>query len=503
LWKDSVLTSLRHFGETTTYNHTANITYTLPLDKLPATDWITATATYGAGYQWDRAPLTQDSVGNTIQNSRNINLNGQFNFVNLYNKIKYFKKINDKARSSGGKQAAKKGSGKNAKDNKEEDKGTKDGGLKINPLEGLARLLMTVRTGTLTYTQNSGILLPGWDRGANVIGMDRSFTAPGFGFLFGEQNQDLGGNYIRDFAGEAAGHGWLVQTPSIFNPYTNTRTETINGRLSLEPFKSMRIELMATRTLSENRSSFFRWNATENRYVNDSPREFGNFSVSTINWATTFSRDDENFVNSIFTQMLANRPLISERLGKADPRSMPTDSVYWAGYGSTSQDVVIGSFMAAYTGKNANKVQLNPFKLLPLPNWDITYDGLTKLDLFKKLFRTFTVKHSYRSTFNIGGYQTNLLYEPGGSVLDAGGNFLPEKQIQVVTISEVMHPFINFDATLQNSLLAKFEYNRDRNLSLGLTNFQVTEVRGKEYVIGSGYRFKNVKFPFQIGGKTP
>ena len=42
---DSVLTSLRHFGETTTYNHTANITYTLPLDKLPATDWITATAT--------------------------------------------------------------------------------------------------------------------------------------------------------------------------------------------------------------------------------------------------------------------------------------------------------------------------------------------------------------------------------------------------------------------------------------------------------------------------
>jgi dienelactone hydrolase len=62
----------------------------------------------------------------------------------------------------------------------------------------------------------------------------------------GEQNQDLSGNYVRDFATEAAQKGWLVQTPSIFNPYTNTRNETINGRLSLEPFKSMRIELMAT-----------------------------------------------------------------------------------------------------------------------------------------------------------------------------------------------------------------------------------------------------------------
>ncbi|MBZ0206523.1 MAG: cell surface protein SprA [Flavobacteriales bacterium] len=499
VWKDSVLTSLKNFGETTTYDHTVNLTYTLPLDKLPITDWITANATYGAGYKWDRAPLTQDSIGNTIQNSRNINLNGQFNFVSLYNKFKYLKKINDKAR--GRSRPTSRKSGTPAKTGTEEPEKT---GLKINPLEGLARVLMTIRTGTFTYSQNSGILLPGWGRGSNVLGMDQGFGAPGFGFILGEQNQDLSGNYVRDFASEAAGKGWLVQTPSIFNPYTNTRTETINGRLSLEPFKSMRIELMATRTQSENRSSFFRWNQTEQRYVNDSPREFGNFSVSTINWATTFSHDDENFVNNIFTQMLNNRPIISERLGRADmDRSSPTDSLYWSGYGATSQEVVISSFLAAYSGKSAEKVTLNPFKLVPLPNWDITYDGLTKLEFFKKLFRTFSVKHSYRSTFNIGGYQTNLLYEPGGSVLDAGGNFLPERQISVVTISEVMHPFINFDATLQNSLIAKFEYNRDRNLSLGLTNYQVTEVRGKEYVIGSGYRFKNVKFPFQLGGKTP
>jgi cell surface protein SprA len=87
--------------------------------------------------------------------------------------------------------------------------------------------------------------------------------------------------------------------------------------------------------------------------------------------------------------------------------------------------------------------------------------------------------------------------------VDAGGNFLPEKQISVVTIQEVMRPFMGFDATLKNSLLAKFEYNRDRSLSLSLTNNQVTEVRGKEFVIGSGYRFKSVKFPFAIGGKTP
>jgi cell surface protein SprA len=156
--------------------------------------------------------------------------------------------------------------------------------------------------------------------------------------------------------------------------------------------------------------------------VNDSPREFGSFSVSTINWATTFSNDDETLREQQLPGPAGWAPGDQRSLGPRRIRIAvnPRTALYWSGYGSTSQDVIIPAFLAAYTGRNASTVKLDPFKLIPLPNWDITYDGLTKLDLFKKLFRTFTVKHSYRSTFSIGGYQTNLLYEPGGNVLDAG-----------------------------------------------------------------------------------
>lgn len=513
LWKDSVLQSISHFGLPTAYDHTVNVTYTLPLDKLPITDWMTVNTTYGAGYKWDRAALQQDSLGNTIQNSRTISVNGQLNFVNLYNKIKYFKKINDKAKS--GKSGSSKAGSKSGKDGDKgggdkdkNDKNKKDDSTpkKIDPLAGLARVVMMVRTGTITYSQNNGLMLPGYARSPNVLGMDQNFNAPGWGFILGEQNTDLAGNVVRDFATNAASKGWLVQNQSIFNPYTSTRTENINGRLSIEPFKSMRIELSATRTSSSNMSSYFRYDETEQRYVNNSPRETGNFSVSMVNWNTTFARDNGDFVNQVFQNLLAFRPIISERLGAGHPGSylpsgLPADSMYWKGYGAASQDVVIPAFIAAYTGRNPNKVTLNPFKLLPMPNWDITYDGLTKFELFKKLFRTFTVSHSYRSTFTIGGYQTNLFYQAGRDTTDLFGNYIPQKQIGTVTIAEIMHPFLNFDATLQNSLLAKFEYNRDRNLSLSLSNYQVTEVRGEEYVIGSGYRFKNVKFPFKLGDK--
>ncbi len=506
VWKDSVLQSVREFGLPTGYDHTVNLTYTLPLDKLPITDWVTVNTTYGAGYKWDRAPLQQDSIGNTIQNSRTISVNGQLNFVSLYNKIKYLKKINDKAKGNKGSKSPPKGKGSGSKADSTNTKEPKPS--KINPAEGFARVLMMIRTGTITYTQNSGMLLPGWGRGPNVLGMDQGFGAPGFGFVLGEQNTNFNGDIIRDFATEAASKGWLVKSESIFNPYANNRTENINAKLAVEPFKGMRIDLSAMRTISSNRSSFFRWNETQGRYVNDSPRETGNFSVSMLNWPTTFIADNSDFVNQVFENMLVYRETISERLGRergqtSAPVGLPSDSTFWTGFGSTNQDVIVPAFIAAYTGKDPGKVRLNPFKQLPAPNWDITYDGLTKLEFFKKMFRTLTVSHSYRSTFNVGGYQTNMLFVPGADSTDVLGNYIPEKQINVVTIAEVMRPFINFDATLQNSLIAKFEYNRDRNLSLSLTNNQITEVRGREFVIGSGYRFKNVKFPIAIGETRP
>jgi cell surface protein SprA len=501
LWKDSVLTSLRNWGEVTRYDHTIALTYTLPLDKLPATDWITANTSYTAGYQWDRAPFTQDTLGHVIQNSQNIAVNGQLNFVSLYNKIKWLKKINDKAKATAPKPGASPRTPAD-KDKPAPQPETKPA-ERFNILEALARVMMTVRTGSITYSQTSGTLLPGYDRKTNILGMD-NFGAPGFGFITGQQNHDLSGNIQRDFASYAAQNDWLVRTPSIFNAYTSNRTENINARLSLEPFKGMRVELAANRTVTNARRSFYRWNRDQGAYVNDSPSENGNFSVSLLTWRTAFTRDDKNFVNEVFQQLVANRPIISARQGLANEASaLDPATGYYTGYGPTSQDVVLPAFLAAYTGKAADKVQLDPFKRLPAPNWDITYDGLTKLPLFSKWFRTFTVKNSYRSTLNIANYQTNMLYVPGGQALDAAGNFIPARQISVVTIQEAMRPLLSFDATLKGGLLAKVEYNRDRNLSMSLTNYQVTEARGKEYVVGTGYRFKNVKLPFAIGGKKP
>ena len=47
-----------------------------------------------------------------------------------------------------------------------------------------------------------------------------------------------------------------------------------------------------------------------------------------------------------------------------------------------------------------------------------------------------------------------------------------------------------------NSLLSSFEWKRSRNLSFSFDNDQLTEIFSNEFIIGLGYRFKNVRLSF-------
>ena len=53
--------------------------------------------------------------------------------------------------------------------------------------------------------------------------------------------------------------------------------------------------------------------------------------------------------------------------------------------------------------------------------------------------------------------------------------------------------------TWNSSLLTRLELRQDRNVSLSFANNQVTEIKGKEYIIGLGYRISNLKLPFKVG----
>jgi cell surface protein SprA len=319
------------------------------------------------------------------------------------------------------------------------------------------------------------------------------------GFAFGSQ---------KDIRPRAVNDNWISSDTSINNPFARTYSENFTARSSIEPFAGMKIELTANRTYAKNNSEYFRYNGQ--RFESQSFNQTGNFSISVISWQTAFVKDDEDtYNNKVFDDFNAYRKIISERLAAENPNSNGFSApdtfgvVYNDGYSGTQQEVLTLAFLSAYTGKSPNNIKTNPFLKVPLPNWRITYDGLSKLPLMKKAFNSVTLSHSYRSTFNINSFQRNLNYIDSENPVarDLSGNFIPQRELQQVSLSEQFAPLLGVDVTWKNNMQTRVEFKRDRNVSLTYTGVQITEVKGNELTLGFGYRVPKFKLPFGIGGK--
>lgn len=547
-FKDSIFSQMSSFGRTMDYSHNYNVSYTLPLDKIPATDWMSANIKYTGTYNWQRAPLGQANFGNTIQNNRQVNMTGQLNFTNLYNKVPYLKKVTSDGKNARGTAGARntvgtakggdqKGNNKpvledelkpdkpiedmtpkelrqwERKKKKHERKkkraeAEKKRNGKVHPVAGFfARLLMTVRNVSGTYALNDGTMLPGYNQETSVLGFSSGFNAPLAGFVFGQQRYDLFGRETGyNIATTAAGNGWLVQNQDLNRQFTNTHSQNLNLRASLEPMKDLTIELTATRTFGNNSNEFFRWNDATSQFESQSKVETGTLTYTTMSIGSAFALIGKEYESATFDKLLSNRELVSQLLGAENGNSSQLISGYYSGYNGAQQEVVTGAFLTSYTNRGIDSKNINPVKNAPLPNWSINYNGLNKFEFAKKYVRNFVIRHAYSSTISVSGLQTNLNAEfdqfGDAMAMDINNNFIASRQLQNVTMTERFSPLIGFDATWNikskgeaQGLITKFEYKKDRSATLSLNNNQVTEVLGNEWVIGSGYKFSKVKLP--------
>lgn len=515
---DSVNNSLRNFGETMNYGHTMNISYKWPLNKFPITDWMSLNTRYSANFDWTQAPLAFTDVGNVVQNSRVIQWNGKLNMTTLYNKVPYLKKVNQEARRrkparktpSRGKQKPEEAEeeGKNKKKTKK--KNTSD----FNILSELAKVVMSLKNVSGTFSTNDGILMPGFGNRTDILGLDENFRGQSWEFVAGGfQELDIFGNETGyNYSETAFRNGWLVDTTNfglINTQYAVTHTEKLNLKATLKPIKGLRVDLSADYNIASNNTSNLGVNSN-GEFENLNHRFTGSFSKSIVTWNTAFVRDkgknSDDLTNATFENLRAMRSEVSQTIAETNNNSDTTNAEnnYAGGYNGSQQDVVIGAFLAAYTGQSVNKKSINPFRKMPLPNWRISYDGLSKIKWVQKYVKTLTFTHAYRSNFNMGGYTTNLGFEEnsnGATELDMAGNFISEKQIINVAITEQFQPLLGANLTLKNGIKGKLEIKKDRNIALSLSNNQITEIKGSELVIGSGYIFKNLQLPFKFNGK--
>jgi cell surface protein SprA len=87
------------------------------------------------------------------------------------------------------------------------------------------------------------------------------------------------------------------------------------------------------------------------------------------------------------------------------------------------------------------------------------------------------------------------------SIQNSTGGLIPVYVINTVMFSEQFSPLIGINVRTKNKLTFKFEYKTKRDLSLTVSNAQVTELNNKEWTTEFGYTKNNLKLPFKDQGR--
>ena len=487
------------------------LNYEIPINKIPVFSFVKASYSYTADYNWQRSStafseyeeqnpdgsFSTYNLGNTIQNANSNTLTTTLSMNTLY---KYL------GLTPGSKSAAKP---KPAAPPKPGEKivNTAKPVTSSSPFyDGMIGILTSIKNIQVNYTKNSGTVLPGYTPGVGFFGTSR----PTLGFIFGSQD---------DVRYEAAKRGWLTDYQDFNQSFTQVTNKLLKVTANIDLLPDLKVDLAMDRAYSENTSE--QYSVIDGNYTPLSPYTYGMFSISTVLIKTAFSTSSAT-ESSAFDDFRENRLVIANRLAEerygagtvipryGDANNTITDETdpnykiyasnqgYPIGFTKSNQAVLLPAFLAAYSGGDASNSSTSIFKNFPIPNWSVKYNGLMRYKYFKDKFKRFSLQHNYRASYTINQFRSNFDYTEKPDGQDVNTNFFNKTIMSNVNLVEQFSPLIRVDFELKSSLRILTEIKKDRALSMSFDNNLLTEVKGMEYIVGMGYRFKDVIFSSRL-----
>lgn len=533
---DTIWNALMRGGTMQNFQQNINISWDLPIGKLPYMDFLRTPLSYRTNYAYNGTTQALAAQGSVISNATTLNLAAQGNMQTLYNKFKLIKKAYAKKPAKATETSKK---GKDAdKDRNELDKkrgleqrkadaAVADSLKRLQREEMLRelgyfglRMVTGVKTFNLQYNNSFGATIAGFMGESRIIGLDPSnHWQPGLPFVLGlpESNpftlatsdaatSSTVESLLRD---DLLSHDTLMNTPSNAN-----QNRQLTFQATVEPIRDLRIDLSAMQTYATHQEYYYKYSNASGRVEGPlSSTTTGNYTTSALALRTLFRSSDD-----LFAQFLDARGTVASSLAALNPDpycdQMVQDTVngqwYPAGYGANQQTVLLTSFLATYLGKDPASHSFSPFLSMPLPNWSLSYNGLSKIDFFKKWFSNISIQHKYSSTYTIGNFYTDAAissvlegYDYGAeSIVNSNGDYIAPVSMEGVIIDERFQPLIMLSVNMVNSFQFKLGIQKSRSLNLSFSNNQLTETYRDGVTFGTGYTFKDVEFHVKAGDKT-
>ncbi|MBQ9473663.1 MAG: cell surface protein SprA [Bacteroidales bacterium] len=524
--RDAMLNSIIHTGGGTkqTYSQNLNISWDVPIGKLPYMDFVRIPVTYRSTYNYTGPAPIYDKQGGILENSGTFNATATANFQTLYNKSKFLKKAYQPPKPK--KKTVDKAKDK-AKEEAQERIGVRRDPPKAEPLltpeqqdsirkeRNHERMLQTIYFGarfatcikniSAQWNYTTGSRVAGFMGEPQVMGLDlNKQLSPGWGFVFGRPV-----SVIESMRSQ----GYLSRDPLMNTPSMGTGNKVFSMQGTVEPIRDMKIEITCSQNHSSREEYYYKCLSDEGEV--EGPLSYtmtGSYTSTAWTWRTALRDPDQ-----LYQDFRDARIIVAERLAAMNRNPYPDiplpDSLvsnFPAGYSANSQTVLLTSFLATYLGKDPNSIGFSPFMDMPLPNWNINYSGLGKLELLKQWFTNITLSHRYSSTYSVGNFYTSPElsgktngYDYGSETeLNPSGDYIPPVSMEGVQFSEQFNPLIKVAVNMVNSLQFNFSYQCNRTLGLSFVNNQLTETTRNGLTIGGGYRFKDVKIKIKTAEKT-
>lgn len=381
--------------------------------------------------------------------------------------------------------------------------------------EYFVRIITGLQNINYSYTGSRGTSLGGYNQKASFLGSNANFNnfAPGWGYLAGITDDE----YVRDVI---IRNNWMSTniTETILNFYTVTERTNMTLKATFEPVSDMQIMVdWMYNSGSTTPTQYYAVNGVVDQQ--GQPTMSGNYSISYSSYRTAFKKiDKKTFSNEAFENFLKYRSQVAWQIARMRSEKVKTYSpgtgIYPEGYSESHPDVLMYAFQAAYAGTNPDKYIKGPGKLIPsflsaAPGWRIDYKGLTKIPFFSRYFRTVTLTHTYASNFTVGAFQTNPEYNNESTSVIGGYSdmlsiegtyYVPEYLTTSVSFQESFGPLAGINFTWKNGVNTGFNYKKDRNVALNLTNNTLTEIHNWEISIRSGYTIKEVPLVIKTSG---
>jgi len=356
VWKQ-----IKEGGRNINYKHQINITYTVPVNKLPLLDWTSLSTRYSGTYEWQRQPFMKSEegaiveVGHNIANSRSIQINPGLNLNTLYNKVAFLRDLNAGNRRGKGAQKEKEKEMKTVSFEKEgvslkagEAKsishklGSEDVTIKVTDSKGnevkgtmevaspnrliftpekdvtgakivvegkveagpdvlmfLARNVVRLATGVKTISVSYT-----QTEGTALPGYIRPSKYLGMSGDYAPGWQFVMGEQAPSLVERMVHKEWISNNELLSGSLLKNRTQSVNVRVNYEPFRGLRVDLTGNHSFTQNISAAYLYTGnlsdTIQLYLSQfsRPMKSGNMSMTIISLGSWENMTKDNYANS-------------------------------------------------------------------------------------------------------------------------------------------------------------------------------------------------------------